>query len=67
MTPLTADRQAVIEKDYATKKGVALFDKDIRDVERIRAHYDLDSFSQALRRAIKLAVATIDEKSESAA
>lgn len=51
-----------LERDYATKKGVALFTRDIEDVERIRAHYDLDSFSQALRRAIKLAVAKIDDE-----
>ena len=50
-----ADMQTTTERTapvYATKKGVALFPQDIEDVERIRDHFDLDSFSQALRRAI---------------
>jgi hypothetical protein len=55
--------QTTVHRDgYATKKGVALFPQDINDVERIRDHYDLDSFSQALRRAIKLAIRVMDEE-----
>jgi hypothetical protein len=54
-------------RDYATKKGVALFTKDIEDVERIRDHFGLDSFSQALRRAIKLAITKVDEDQKAAA
>lgn len=43
------------------KKGVALHPNDIADVERIRAHFELDSFSQALRRAVRIAIRSIDE------
>lgn len=63
----TSPDRTTIEKEYATRKGVALFSRDIDDIERIRAHYDLDNFSQALRRAIKLAVAKIDDEADAAA
>ncbi len=42
------------------KVGVALYPSDIQDVERIRDHFELESFSQALRRVIKIAVRTVD-------
>lgn len=62
-----ADQATVQRNGYATKKGVALFPKDIEDVERIRDHFGLDSFSQALRRAIKLAVTSMEETAEKSA
>lgn len=56
MQPAVTDPQPMVQK-----KGVALYPADMADVERIRAHFQLDSFSQALRRAIRIAVQSVDE------
>lgn len=52
----------------AKPKAVALYPRDVEDVETIRRHFGLDSFSQAIRRAIRIAVVTVsDEPVEAAA
>ena len=50
--------------DKAHKVSVSLYDRNMRDIETIRLHYRLDTFSQAMRRCIEETVATVahDEK-----
>lgn len=62
-TPETYDGMPV----KAKQQSVALYESDIEDVERIRRHFDLDSFSQAVRRAIRMTVAEIEPPKASAA
>lgn len=45
----------------AEQRSVSLYESDIEEVERIRSHYDLDSFSQAVRRAIRVTVDVIEQ------
>lgn len=40
--------------------GVALGQQDFDDIERIRQHFDLENFSQTVRRAIRIAVRAIE-------
>jgi hypothetical protein len=44
----------------AKPTAVALYPDDIDKVERIREHFELDSFSQAMRRAIRITVRSLD-------
>lgn len=44
----------------AQQRNVALYERDIQATERIREHFGLDSFSQAVRRAIRDTAATVD-------
>lgn len=46
----------------AEPTSVSLYEQDKRDVERIRDHFKLDSFSQALRRCIREAVDSMDKE-----
>ena len=48
----------------AQQRNVALYPRDVRDAERIKAHFGLDSFSQAVRRAIRETVALVDRDRE---
>lgn len=41
------------EDAKAKTTTVSLYESDIRDVERIRRHFKLDGFSQAVRRCIR--------------
>ena len=43
-------------------RNVTLYPSDIVDAERIQRHFDLDSFSQAIRRAIRMTVKTVDSE-----
>ena len=56
------------ESPKAQQRNVALYPRDVRDAERIKAHYGLDSFSQAVRRAIRETTALVErEQREKAA
>lgn len=43
----------------AKGQNVALYPDDLDRIERIRRHYGLDSFSQAVRRAVRVTTAVI--------
>lgn len=45
-------------------KGVRLYPSDVDTVERVRDFYELDTFSQALRRAIRIAGRAIDAETK---
>lgn len=53
------------QADFARPKVVALYASDIADVERVRSHFGLDSFSQAIRRAIRIAMQTLPDPDQS--
>ena len=53
-------------EDKAQQTSVSLYESDKRDVERVRSHFRLDSFSQALRRCIREAVEAIDKEAVAA-
>lgn len=44
-----------------TRKAVSLYPSDVEAVEQLRARFDLDSFSQAIRRAIRIATESVDD------
>lgn len=51
---------AIESTPNALKKAVALYQRDIDDVEKLRNHFQLDSFSQAMRRAIRIAMESVE-------
>ncbi len=56
--PVTYDGQDV----KAKAQGVSLYERDMKDIERIRQHYGLDNFSQAIRRAVRVTVKTVEDE-----
>jgi len=52
--------------DTAKQTSVSLFKSDKQDVERVRSHFKLDTFSQALRRCIRETVEAIEPKEQAA-
>ena len=58
--------QEIIEAsktEIVTRIGVALYRSDIDAVKRVQALYDLDNFSQAVRRIIRIVDAQIESES----
>lgn len=53
-------------EDKARQTSVSLYESDKQDVERVRTHFKLDTFSQALRRCIRETVAAIEPKEQAA-
>lgn len=49
-------------KRQVEQRNIALYPSDIEDVEAIRRLYGLDSFSQAVRKAVRLAMERIADK-----
>jgi hypothetical protein len=43
-------------------KTVGMYPEDIAAVERIRTHYGLDGFGQAVRRAIRVLAKVVEEE-----
>ncbi len=47
-------------RERAATTSVSLYERDLADVERVRAHFKLDGFSQAVRRCIRDTVDAIN-------
>ena len=50
--------------EKAKNAGLALYPSDLEDVKRIQQHFELDSLSQAVRRAIRITIRTITPTDE---
>lgn len=55
-----------IQRRQTVQKNVALYPIDVEAVERLQEHHKLDSFSQAVRRAIRDAVEIVDRQEQEA-
>lgn len=55
-----------IQRRQTVQRNVALYPQDVEAVERLQEHHKLDSFSQAVRRAIRDAAEALVEDAEKA-
>lgn len=58
-------KRSCSQKRQTEQRNVALYPQDVESVRAIQAHHKLDSFSQAVRRAIRDTVETLNGSTES--
>ena len=59
---MTTETVEPSQTEIVTRVGVALYRSDIDAVKRIQALYDLDNFSQAVRRIIRIVDAQVESE-----